>query len=385
MQLLNLTYDDSRTDILKYDGSWTNNGSYNASNFGETGTLSFTKDSTARVIFTFPGEFLLRSPSENDIYSFSVPANAFYYYGLRRCCGGVYQICIDCDHLDIFIMEKIDAVNETDDGTNPPVSVSIHPSTLRFSPHGQVVLFSKSFDTPGVHTITLINHHDKRFGGNSELTLDRFVLQAENKALALSTLTSGASSSISATSLITPEASQPNTTSSPASGPPINVIGGVLGGIVAISLCLIVWFFMRRRHHTQRTKMHTPTAYTVMAANSDYTSRKTNRASVVAGLSASNASPGRIQPSSRMVSRERLPRHEIDAGRVDVDDGDFGTLPPQYEVVFSDGRLNSERIVTRGLSRRLSRPELQRPLPLEGEPFGASGQPSAQPTKPLSR
>ncbi len=136
MQLLNLTYDDRLTDILKYVGSWTNNGSYNASNFGESGTLSFTKDTTARVTFTFPGEFLLRSPSENIIYSFSVPANAFYYYGLRRCCGGVYQICIDCDHLDSFIMEKVDAVNETDDGTNPPVSASIHPPALRFLPHG---------------------------------------------------------------------------------------------------------------------------------------------------------------------------------------------------------------------------------------------------------
>ncbi len=44
---------------------------------------------------------------------------------------------------------------------------------------------------------------------------------------------------------------------------------------------------------------------------------------------------------------------------MDVDDGDFGALPPQYEVVFSDGRLNSERTVTRGPSRRLSRPVLQ--------------------------
>ncbi|KAK0445727.1 hypothetical protein EV421DRAFT_1794469 [Armillaria borealis] len=344
MQLLNMTYDDRLTDVLQYVGSWTNNGSYNASNVGESGTLSFTKDSTARVIFTFP-----------------VPANAFYYYGVRRCCGGVYQICIDCDDPDSFNVEKVDAVNETDDGKNPPV-----------------VLFSKSFDKPEVHTITLVNHHDKRFGGNSELTLDRFVLQVETPVFALS-----GSSSISATSLIVPEASQPNTTSSPTSGPPIGVIGGVLGGIVAISLCLIIWFFIRR-HHTQRTNMHTPTAYTVMAATSDYTSRKTDRASVVAALSASNASPGRIHPSSRMVSRERLPRHEIDAGRVDVDDGDFGTLPPQYEVVFSDGRLHSERTVTRGPSRRLSRHEPQRPLPLEGGPFGASGQPSTQPTKLLS-
>ncbi|KAK0189814.1 hypothetical protein F5146DRAFT_884133, partial [Armillaria mellea] len=126
----NITFDNTQTGILKYGGLWTHNGSYNASNVGDTGTLSFTKDLTANVTFTFPQS-----------------ANAFYYYGIRRCCGGQYNICIDCDDLDSFILEKVDAVDKTDDGKNPPV-----------------VLFSKHFDTPGVHTITLSNHHDKRFG-----------------------------------------------------------------------------------------------------------------------------------------------------------------------------------------------------------------------------
>lgn len=65
----------------------------------------------------------------------SVPANAFYYYGMRRSRGALYAICIDCDP-NKPIFESIDAVNATDDGTNPPVSVIIHPSVLSFSSCG---------------------------------------------------------------------------------------------------------------------------------------------------------------------------------------------------------------------------------------------------------
>ncbi|KAK0466253.1 uncharacterized protein EV420DRAFT_1759456 [Desarmillaria tabescens] len=372
----NITYDDTRFDVLKYAGSWTNNGSYNATSVGETGTLSSTKDPTANVTFIFPES-----------------ANAFYYYGIPRCCGGLYAICIDCD-FDSLNTEPVDAVNRTDDGKNPPV-----------------VLYSKTFDTPGVHKITLTNQNDTRFpGGNSQLTLDRFVIQVEDNSSSASissTSTSGASSFIPATSLIAPEASQSTTTSSPASKPPIGaIVGGVLGGIAAISLCLIIWFFMRRRHHTQhstqpehnntntsfytspnqyspfivpRANTQTPTAYTVTDATSEYTSRRTNRASLVGGPSVSDPSSGRIHPSSsRMASSERLPRRETDAGRIDVDDDDdFGTLPPGYEDIFSGGRLNGEQSesVTRGPSRRLPRPEPQRPLP------SPSGQPPSQPSK----
>ncbi|KAK0209011.1 hypothetical protein DFS33DRAFT_494960 [Desarmillaria ectypa] len=374
---INYTYDDTLTNVLKYVGSWTNNGSYNASNAGDsTGTLSSTKDPTANVTFIFP-----------------VPANAFYYYGIRRCCGGLYAICIDCD-FDSPNFELIDAVNRTDDGKNPPV-----------------ILYTKSFDTPGIHKVTLTNQNDTRFGGNSQLTLDRFVLQVEDNSASTSeslTSTSEASSSISATSLIVPAASQSTTTSSFASEPPIGaIVGGVLGGIAAISLCLIIWSFIRRSHRTQhrtqpehndvntsphtsphqyspfilpRPNTHTPTTYTVTDTASDYTSRKTNEASVAAGPSVSNAPSGRGHPSSsRAASSECLPRRETDAGRIDVDDDgdDFGTLPPGYEDIFSGGRPNGEQPVTRGLSRRLPRPEVLRPLPLEGSSSGTSGQPSS--------
>ncbi|KAK0484508.1 hypothetical protein IW261DRAFT_1560157 [Armillaria novae-zelandiae] len=372
----NISYDNTETDFLKYVGTWATDGSYTATNAGETGTLSLTKDQTGNVTFIFPES-----------------ANAFYYYGIRRCCGGWYAICIDCDFdSPTNSFESIDAVNTTDDGLNPPV-----------------VLYSKTFDTPGVHKIILTNQKDMRYsGGNSQMTLDRFVIQVEDESASasayltsVSSTTSIAASSISATSSIAPGASRSSTTSSTTSKAPIGaIVGGVLGGVAAtILLCFIVWFFMRRRHHIQystqlehnnmntslypyspfivaRSNTHTPTADSI----SDRTSRKTNR---TPGASVSNSSSGRPHPSSsRMASGERLPRRETDAGRIDIGDDDdyLRTLPPEYEDIFSGGHLNGEQSVTRGLSRRLpTRPEPQSPL--EGSPFGALGQPLSQPTK----
>ncbi|KAK0199134.1 hypothetical protein F5146DRAFT_974009 [Armillaria mellea] len=375
---INDTYDDRRTDVLKYAGYWFNTGTYNASSVDDSGTLSSSNDPTANVTFVFP-----------------VPANAFYYYGIRRSLGGLYAICIDCDP-NKPVFESIDAVNATDNGSNPPV-----------------ILFSKSFEQPGIHEIILTNQNDTRFKGNSQITLDRFVLQVvDNSAIpASSTSTSGLSTSSSATSSAAPSASQSTIISS--SKPSIGaIVGGVVGGIAAISLCLIVWFFMRRHHRAQQEHknpdasiytspyqpspfiiprentstpsdrpgghIRTPTTYTKTDTTSDYTSRR-----AMGGALASDTSSGRAPASSsRMASSERLPRRETDAGRIDVDDDDddddLATLPPGYEDIFSGERPNGEQPVTRGLSRRLPRPEGRRPLPLPGEP---SGQPSSQPIK----
>ncbi|KAG7452051.1 uncharacterized protein BT62DRAFT_278025 [Guyanagaster necrorhizus] len=373
---VNNTYDDRLTNVLKYAGSWFNTGSYNASNVGETGTLSSSKDPAANVTFTFP-----------------VPANAFYYYGIRRCCGGLYAICIDCDPNNPNF-ELIDALNRSDDGKNPPV-----------------ILYTKSFDQLGIHEIILTNQNDTRFGGNSQITLDRFELQVQNNNAQLpsesSASTSQTTSSIAATSSTAPAASQSATTSSSTSKLPIAaIIGGVAGSIAAISLCIAIWYFMRRRHRTQPgrndpimsfytsshqsspfilpyTKSHTPTAYTVSDTTSGSTSREVNRASVAAGPSALNASSGRAHtPSSRMASSERRPRRATDAGRIDVDDdGDsIATLPPEYEEVFSSERLNGEQPVTGVRRRGSSRRETRRPQS-ESEPSRVIGQPSSQPIK----
>ncbi|KAK0500790.1 hypothetical protein EDD18DRAFT_1145864 [Armillaria luteobubalina] len=334
---INTTYDDRLTDVLEYAGPWFNTGTYNASSVGDSGTLSSSNDPTANVTFVFP-----------------VPANAFYYYAIRRCCGGLYAICIDCDP-NKPIFESIDAVNATDDGKNPPA-----------------ILFSKTFDQPGIHEIILTNQKDPRFNGSSQITLDRFVLQVVDNAASQSTIIS-------------------------SSKPPIGaIVGGVVGGTAAISLCFIIWFLMRRHHHAMQernfpgssshTSPYHPSPFilpqdTSTDTTSEYTSRRTNGVSVATKALTSDASSGRAPASSSlMTSSERLPRRETDAGRIDVDDDDddFATLPPGYEDVFSGERPNGGQPVTRGLSRRLPEPEARRPLPVPGSP---SGQPSSQPIK----
>lgn len=366
---INTTYDDRLTDVLEYAGPWFNTGTYNASSVGDSGTLSSSNDPTANVTFVFP-----------------VPANAFYYYAIRRCCGGLYAICIDCDP-NKPIFESIDAVNATDDGKNPPA-----------------ILFSKTFDQPGIHEIILTNQKDPRFNGSSQITLDRFVLQVvDNGAAAgsstttseLSTSSTSPSTTSSATSSTAPAASQSTIISS--SKPPIGaIVGGVVGGTAAISLCFIIWFLMRRHHHAMQernfpgssshTSPYHPSPFilpqdTSTDTTSEYTSRRTNGVSVATKALTSDASSGRAPASSSlMTSSERLPRRETDAGRIDVDDDDddFATLPPGYEDVFSGERPNGGQPVTRGLSRRLPEPEARRPLPVPGSP---SGQPSSQPIK----
>lgn len=48
------------------------------------------------------------------------PIFAFYYFGIKRSGGGMYQICIDCNPND-RTWQDIDGLNRTDDGKNPPV------------------------------------------------------------------------------------------------------------------------------------------------------------------------------------------------------------------------------------------------------------------------
>ncbi|KAK0481437.1 hypothetical protein IW261DRAFT_1562739 [Armillaria novae-zelandiae] len=287
---INNTYDDRLTDVLKYAGPWFNTGTYNASSVGDSGTLSSSNNQTANVTFVFP-----------------VPANAFYYYGMLRCCGGRYAICIDCDP-NKPVFESIDAVNVTDDGKNPPA-----------------ILFSKTFDQPGIHEIILTNQEDLRFNGDSQITLDRFVLQVVDNSAAAgsSTSTSGLttsstsispspSTSSSATSSTAPAASQSTIISS--SKPPIGaIVGGVVGGTAAISLCFIIWFLMRQYNRTKQER-NTPGASSHISpyhpspfilpqgtstdTTSDYTSRRVNAASVATKALSSDASSGRAPASS---------------------------------------------------------------------------------------
>ncbi|KAK0459887.1 hypothetical protein IW261DRAFT_1429412 [Armillaria novae-zelandiae] len=359
----NSSYDD-RLAVFKKAGSWKF-ADYNISNVNQIGMLSWTVNLTANVTFTFPSK-----------------ANAFYYYGLCHCCGALYAICVDCDpqnpNFDI-----IDAVNSSDDGKNPPV-----------------ILYSKTFDQLGIHKIILKNQPDPR--GNSQLMLDRFELQVEDDSVTSATesltLMSGTSSSpsISVTQSTTAVVSQSVGTSSSAHYTSIGaIVGGVVGAIMVISLCLIIWFLKQRQNRTQpgHTDMNTnsytschqhspfmishsntpiPTAYTVMEATSHCMPKVVRSASVAAGSTIPNASLGDAHPSSScMAYGESRPQWENDVGWIDTASGDTNgnnnaSLLPRYEYIVSGGHLDGEQLTTGGMPiHRLPTPEVQRHLPWE--------------------
>ncbi|KIY48416.1 hypothetical protein FISHEDRAFT_73614 [Fistulina hepatica ATCC 64428] len=205
----NVTYDDRDHTVLDYEGYWFLTGTYNASSVHETGTLSSTDVFGSNVTFVFP-----------------TPATAFFYYGIKRCCGGSYLICIDCDPNDM-LWQTIDGVNRSDDGKNPPV-----------------VLYSKTFDTAGVHEVILKNQNDTRFGA-SQMTLDRFVITAvDDSTSANSTTSTTTSSSTYAGASLS---SSSSASSSGSSVPYGAIIGGVVAGIALIVLLVLAIFCTRRR------------------------------------------------------------------------------------------------------------------------------------------
>ncbi|KAJ4485564.1 hypothetical protein J3R30DRAFT_3440465 [Lentinula aciculospora] len=322
---INQTFDDRDTTDLHYAGAWPSpqTGSWNATNVGESGTLSSTEDIRANVTFIF-----------------SIPANAVYYYGIPRCCGGLYAICLDCDPNNP-IFEMIDAVNTTDDGKNPPV-----------------VLWSKTFDTTGIHEILLTNQNDSRFG-HSQITLDRFDLQVSNTAPVVTSFISEAPSS-PATSPATSFA--PLATSSVSaiaqskpSVPEGAIIGAIIGAIVGVTgliVILMVWIFWRRQRRSralddQGLRMAQTPFYTHSVAPpgvgpyiiTDNTSKS---------ISSINTSKRRAPhlsdvytpvASSSSASPAR-PRREIDAGQIPHDLSDGETLPPEYDQIFRRAAQN---------------------------------------------
>ncbi|KAJ8084841.1 hypothetical protein PM082_003618 [Marasmius tenuissimus] len=200
----NITYDDRDIINLKYGPKWFHDGTWNASSVGQSGTLTSANDLDANVTFNFPE-----------------PAIAFYYFGIKRSQGGLYGICIDCDP-NKPDFQTIDAFNATDDGKNPPV-----------------VLFSKRFDPPAQHVVILRNQEDSRGPkGNSQITIDRFVLEVMDDS--------------PVPVPVTPSPSPSLTSDSGGAGPSIGaIIGGALGGIllavIVIVTCLYCWHRKRQR------------------------------------------------------------------------------------------------------------------------------------------
>jgi len=147
----------------------------------------------------------------------------------------------------------------------------------------QIVLFSKHFNTPGIHEIIIRNENDTRVipGGNSQLTIDRIVLEiaADDTSIATPSSSSVSTLSISGSSLLYPSQSTSVSVSasslvagaslvasisasvsassspsdsqaiSPHPSPIGSIVGGALGGgVVVVLICLFLfWNRLRRR------------------------------------------------------------------------------------------------------------------------------------------
>ncbi|KAF9441267.1 hypothetical protein P691DRAFT_766511 [Macrolepiota fuliginosa MF-IS2] len=191
-----------------WQGSWGHGIAWGNPNTSIHGSLSFFKFS--------------ESPYANVTFPFPVPGVAFYYWGFQRSKGGRYGICTDCNPaIDPF--DIIDAVNLTDGGYNPPR-----------------VLYSKRWDTPGIHTVTLWNLPDSRFPQDtSEITLEHFDVEIVNTSSHALSLSTPSSSSVS-----TNDAQQSTKPSAPVG----TIAGSVLGGIFGlIAFALLLWLFLKRR------------------------------------------------------------------------------------------------------------------------------------------
>ncbi|EKM78067.1 hypothetical protein AGABI1DRAFT_107814 [Agaricus bisporus var. burnettii JB137-S8] len=133
----NQSFDDRDSGHIDYQGNWSRQGTFNATNTGQTGTLALSNDPNATVTF----------------------AIAFYYYGMKKA-RTRFGVCIDCNPKDRHF-EIVDAANRTDDGKNPPV-----------------LLYSQRFSPPGVHEVILRNERDPDTPNNNLLfTVDRFEIE----------------------------------------------------------------------------------------------------------------------------------------------------------------------------------------------------------------
>ena len=191
------------------------------------------------------------------------------------------------------------------------------------------MLYSKVFETPGVHEIILKNLADTRFAdnnNNSQLSIDRFDLEVETGEVESSSV---AESSSSSSSSFGPTGAPNSADNGPSAGTIAGaVVGAVLGALLIILLA--VFLFLRKRKRRQ--------------ANSSNHS-----------LSPFTADSTKAEQPPVMVQREVQPnRRETDAGRIDDEDGDI--LPPDYNQVFSPGTTDS-------VPSRPSREDLSTSLP----------------------
>ncbi|KAJ8084826.1 hypothetical protein PM082_003603 [Marasmius tenuissimus] len=304
LRIKTITFDDRNRSALNYGSFWfLDQGTWNATNTKETGTLSSSNDPNANVTFDFP-----------------VPAIAFRYYGMRRSRGGLYGICIDCDSLDEPRFQNVDALNATDDGLNPPV-----------------VLFSKAFDTPAKHVIILRNQNDTRIvpGGNSQITIDRFELDVIDDSPA---------SDI-------PQSPSPSpATDSGNTKPPIGaIVGGTVGGLILAVILIAIVFICRRRRRNHSRRLvsvhgdHEASLSTIvpyLQTRPSLSKEKQSRTSF--SLTSDSANSSRSSLSTTTDSYPRLDSEEIEseAGTTPIED-EGSTLPPLYAEIFQGGGVSN--------------------------------------------
>ncbi|KIK60154.1 hypothetical protein GYMLUDRAFT_613803 [Collybiopsis luxurians FD-317 M1] len=265
MSLRNISFSNNDTEHLQYasfTNSWDISGTYEATSTGQSGTLSSTKDNSANVTFKFPQA-----------------ATAVYYYGIRRCCGGFYAVCIDCNPNATLTndpstgFQTIDAVNRTDDGKNPPV-----------------VLWSQTFPSPAVHTVVLTNQLDDRFHGNSQITVASFVIQVEDDTSPASASTSLAGVT-SITSMLPSATGQHSSSGIPLKPFLVGLLGGMMV-LVLLILAITMWYRQRRRINHTKTRC-TGGIPSSVASTGSFTSRDSCRTFVTTTKTSWDADQGK--------------------------------------------------------------------------------------------
>ncbi|KAK1229297.1 hypothetical protein PQX77_007642 [Marasmius sp. AFHP31] len=315
----NVTYDDRDTNNLKYGPNWFQDGIWTASNVGQTptGTLSGANNLDATVTFEFP-----------------MPAVAFYYFGMLRSKGGLYGICIDCNP-NKPSFQDVDALDVGDDGKSPPVA-----------------LFSKRFDTPAQHVVILRNQNDTRVvpEGNSQITIDRFVLEVVDDSLP-----------------VIPSPSPSLTSDTDKLGPPVGtIVGGAIGGFLLTIIMIVTGIYYWHRRKQQLASVHDnlsaddseasyPTIVPYPVMHPSISKGERPKAGQLNPISQQPPSPTPSSGSTTIVkyfrfrSREgqcqvsvgQRPerQREADAGPIASEDEE-STLPPLYEQVFQAGPSN---------------------------------------------
>ncbi|ESK96152.1 hypothetical protein Moror_7293 [Moniliophthora roreri MCA 2997] len=285
----NITFDDRDTAHLQYNKYWFTTGTWNASNVGQSGTLSSANNFKANVTFDFPE-----------------PAKGFYYYGLRRSGGGLYGICVDCDPDDPDSpFEDVDALDPDDDGHNAPI-----------------LLYSRTFDQPGQHFVVLKNQNDTR-KGQSQITIDRFELEVVDDSVV---------------TIITQN--KPSSSAGPSDA--VDKRPDNVRVIIGIS---VVGSRSTKAISEDSTLMHESDSATLTPFSLNSPSQKTRTKPTHALSSPQSAGADGIGPSSlvAVAPRTRRRRHErraVDAGRVEEQEAEDdertngSTLPPEYDKVF---------------------------------------------------